>query len=98
MPDDQKPSANLGVLILRPVEHALAAAEREALAIGVPTHDVIQMLMNHLASIVACVEPPGVRAELTKDIMTNLGGLIRQHVERRYIITPKTAVESHNAV
>ena len=53
---------NLGKALLEPLNHAIAAGEREALKIGVPSTDVIEMLLNHLASVVAMIEPAGARA------------------------------------
>jgi len=76
--------ANLGKFVLDPLNHALAAGEREALKIGVPTHDVIEMILNHVASVVAMIEPPGVRAETIKDVIKAFPELVRKYVEVRH--------------
>lgn len=89
MSEEPKPTAppnlpvNLGKLVLEPWQHALAAGMRHALRVGVPTHDVIGMLLNHLASVVAMVEPPGVRAALVKGLVESFPDMIRQHVDAR---------------
>lgn len=79
--------ANLGKLVLGPLNFALAAGEREALKIGVPSHEVIEMLLNHLASVVAMIEPAGVRASTMTDVVKHFPELVRQHVDAR-LTTP----------
>jgi hypothetical protein len=74
---------NLGKALLSPLNHALAAGEREALKVGVPTHDVVEMLLNHLASVVSMVEPPGARAALVEGLVENFAKMVRKHVEAR---------------
>lgn len=85
---------NLGKAILDPLSHALAAGEREALKIGVPTHDVVEMLLNHLASVVAMIEPAAVRAVTVEGLVENFSLMVRKHVDARYmtpggILVPK---------
>lgn len=74
---------NLGKLVLEPWQHALAAGMRHALRVGVPVNNVIEMLLNHMASVVALVEPPGVRAALVKGLVESFPDMIRQHVDAR---------------
>jgi hypothetical protein len=76
--------ADLAKFALAPLDHAIAAGEREALKRGVPTHAVIEMLLNHLASVSAMVEPPQAREGLVRDVVGAFAGLVRQHVEARY--------------
>ena len=73
--------ANIGKAILDPLSHALAAGEREALKIGVPTHEVVEMLLNHLASVVAMIEPPQARALVVEGLVENFAAMVRKHVE-----------------
>ncbi len=85
---------NLGKIVLEPINHGLAAAERHALALGVPTHDVVEMLLNHLASVVAAIEPAGVRAATIEGLVENFSPMVRKHLEARQttnggIIIPK---------
>lgn len=85
-PVDVRPSIpqNLGPLVLTTLDHALAAGEREALKVGVPTHNVIEMLLNHLASVVAMIEPAGARQEVIKGLVESFGTMVRKHLDRRY--------------
>jgi hypothetical protein len=76
---------NLGKFVLDPLNHAIAAGEREALKVGVPASDVIEMLLNHLASVVAMIEPAGVRAETIKDVIRAFPGLVTKHVDARHM-------------
>lgn len=76
---------NLGKTILLPVNAALAAAEREALKLGVPTHEIIQLLLDHLTSIVGHIEPSGVRAQTLKDVVAAIPVLVKKHVELRHM-------------
>lgn len=96
MADEQPPtiSVTVGKILLEPLNHAIAAGEREALARGVPTHAVLEMLVNHLASVVAMVEPAGAREACLRDLVGSFAPLVRQHVERRYttpggVVLPK---------
>lgn len=76
--------ANFGRALLEPINFGLAAAERKALELGVPTHEMIGMLLNHLASVVAMVEPPGAREALIKQLISDFAPMIRKHVDARY--------------
>jgi hypothetical protein len=75
---------NLGPLVLTTLDHALAAGEREALKVGVPAHNVIEMLLNHLASVVAMIEPAGARYEVIKGLVESFSTMVAKHVDRRY--------------
>lgn len=75
---------NIGKFILVPLEHSIAAGARKALESGVPAHLMIEMFINHLASVVAMVEPPGARTACIQDVVAQFSGLVRQHVDRRY--------------
>jgi hypothetical protein len=75
---------NLGVLLLEPLNHGLAAAERQALKMGVPAHDMINLLLNHLASVCAMIEPPQAREALIKDLVSSFSVMVRKHVEARF--------------
>lgn len=72
-------AADLGKMILEPLNHGFAAGCRAALTAGVPTNLVLEMLMNHLASIVAMVEPPGAREECIKGVVRDFASLVTQH-------------------
>lgn len=78
---DERP--NISKAILSPLNHAIAAGEREALKVGVPTHEVLEMLLNHLASVVSLIEPPGAREAALKDVVGSFATLVKQHVDRR---------------
>lgn len=88
---DEQTGPDLGVpenvwkILLEPTNHALAAGLREALRQGVPVHTTIEMLLNQIASIVANVQPPQIRGELTQQIIRSLGPLVQKYVERANI-------------
>ena len=84
MSEELIPASRLGKAILDPLNHAIAAGARQALKNGVATHEVVEMMLNALASVVAMVEPPQAREHLTRDIVGALAGLVRQHVDVRY--------------
>ena len=75
---------NIGKFILDPFDHALASFERRALAQGVPVNKMIELLLNHLASVVAMVEPPGARQELIKGLVGSFSMMVKQHVDARH--------------
>lgn len=85
---------NLGRILLEPLNHGMAAAERKALELGVPAHDMLNMLMNHLTSILAMIEPPGAREEAIKDVVRSVAPMTQRHYELRHmspggVILPK---------
>ena len=89
---------NLGKALLEPLNHAIAAGEREALKIGVPSTDVIEMLLNHLASVVAMIEPAGARAATIEGLVAGFAPMVQKHVAARYmtpggILTPRPVEE-----
>lgn len=74
---------NLARTMLEPINHGYAAATRKSLELGVPAHAVIEMQLNHLASVVAQLEPNGLRLKVIEDVVRQLSGLVRQHVDVR---------------
>lgn len=90
----EKMPENLGKTLLEPLNHAIAAGEREALKLGVPAHDVVEMLLNHLASVVSMIEPAGVRAATVEGLVAGFAPMVHKHVAARYttpggILTPR---------
>lgn len=90
-------SAALAVLVLAPIDHGLAAACREALKRGVTTEKLIEMLLNHLASVVAMVEPAGAREGLIRGLVAAFAPMVKQHVDARLtspggIVDPRAGV------
>ncbi len=77
--------ANLGPFVLSPLNHAIAAGAREAFKLGVPVHNVLEMMVNQLASVIALVEPAGVRANALADVQRQLPDLMRQYVEAKHL-------------
>jgi hypothetical protein len=63
--------------------HGLGAMERRCLEQGVQVQDIIDCLLNHCASLVAIVEPGGMRAELVRSIIDSVPTLVREHVAAR---------------
>lgn len=74
---------NVGKILLEPLNYAFAAGERRALEQGVPAHSMIEMLLNHLASVAAMIEPPGAREALIKQLVASIAPMIEKHVEAR---------------
>jgi len=81
------PSNLLAPMILGPLDYSLAAGCRRALELGAPTEKVVEFLLNHLASVVAMVEPAAYRAELLKGLVGSFAGMVKQHVDAR-LTTP----------
>lgn len=71
-------------LVLSPVDHGLAAMERTLLESGIPVHNVIEMLLNHAASVIAQIDPPGSREETVKGVVSSFSSMVRQHVDARH--------------
>jgi hypothetical protein len=80
-PEPVQLPGNIGKLILDPLEHSIAAGAREALKVGVPTHNVVEMFLNHLASVVAMIEPAGARAATVEGLVNSFGTMVHKHVE-----------------
>lgn len=74
---------NIGKIILDPMQHGLAAYERQALKLGVPAHDVVEMLLNHLASVVAMIEPAGARAATVEGLVAGFSTMVQKHLDAR---------------
>jgi hypothetical protein len=93
-------SKTFGKALLEPLNHAMAAGSREALKQGILAETVIEMHLNHLASVVAMIEPPGAREAAIVDIVQSFAPMVRQHVTARHttpggIITSKPSDEPH---
>jgi hypothetical protein len=100
MPDEQQtatvPEAPSDVtqVLLSPLQHAIAAGTREALAKGVSANAVINMQLNQLCSTIALLQPPEVRVDAIQSVVAAIGPLTREHVLRQNttpggIITPR---------
>lgn len=76
-------SINLGRTMLEPLNHAMAAGTLHALKLGVPAHAVIEMQLNHLASVIAQLEPAGLRLTVIEDIVRQMSTMVRQHVDAK---------------
>lgn len=74
---------NIYQTMLEPLNHGLAVAERKALELGVPTDKVLEMLLNHLTSVLAQIEPAGAREEAVKDIIRAIAPMTSRYVEAR---------------
>lgn len=77
----------LGRFTLEPLSHAMAAGSRQALTQGVPIHELIEMHLNHLASVAAMVEPAAAREILIRDLVGAFAGMVKKHVDVR-LTTP----------
>lgn len=75
---------DLGRAILQPWDHAMAAYEREAAKMGVPAHRVLNLLLNHMASVVAMIDPPQARELLIEDLVKAFAPMVRQHIDARF--------------
>lgn len=75
--------SQFGRLFLEPFTHAMAAGLRKALEMGVPVDQILGILLNHVASITAMLEPEGAREETVKDIVRQLAPLVSQHLDMR---------------
>lgn len=75
---------NIGRLALEPLNHAIAAGSRKALDLGIPVHQVLELSLNNLSSVIAMLEPAELRAEAMRDCIKAIPDLVRQHVDVRY--------------
>jgi hypothetical protein len=82
-------------LLLKPFGNALAAYELECLRMGVPVHKVLGMLLNHLCSVVAQVEPAGAREELIKDLVASFAPMTRKHVDLKHTTKGGVILPNH---
>lgn len=83
--DVQQPDVpkNIYQTMLEPLNHGLAVAERKALELGVPTDKVLEMLLNHLTSVLAMIEPAGARESAVKDVIKSIAPMTSRYVEAR---------------
>lgn len=65
------------LLALGPVDHGIAAMERQLLGLGVPHETLARIMLNHAASIIALIEPPIVRAQVMKNLIGNFPEAVR---------------------
>jgi hypothetical protein len=70
---------DLSKALLDPLNHAMAAGERQAIKMGVPGEMIIEMNMNHLCSVLALVEPVEVREFMIAKLCREMAGLVAQH-------------------
>lgn len=84
----------IGKMLVEPLNYAIAEGSRTALKVGVPARDIIEMHLNHLASIVAMIEPAGVREQTVMDIISSINPLVAKHVQARMgALIPATQAE-----
>lgn len=62
---------NLLTYALHPVDHGIAAMERQLIRLGVPLEMMAKMMMQHAASVCALIEPPIARAEVMERLIKN---------------------------
>jgi hypothetical protein len=74
---------NVGKFVLEPFNHAIAVGMRKALEQGVQTHEVLELLLNQLTSVVAMIEPAGAREQTIKDITNHLATMTQHYVRMR---------------
>jgi hypothetical protein len=74
---------DLSKSLLDPLNHAMAAGERQAIKMGVPGEMIIEMNVNHLCSVLALIEPPQVREHMIAKICAEMASLVGQHVTSR---------------
>lgn len=84
IPSELNPAVlNQARTIIEPLNNSIAAGSMCALKLGVPAHAVIEMHMNHLASVIAQLEPPGLRLSVIEDVVRQISSLVRSHVDVR---------------
>lgn len=74
----------LGRLLLEPLNHGMAAAIRKSFELGVPGEKVIEMLVNHTASVVAMIEPAGAREGALADVLRHMAPMVQKHYDARH--------------
>lgn len=74
----------VGKFLLEPLNHAIAAGTRQALKQGVQAHELVEMHLNHLASVVAMIEPPAARELMLRKIVEDFAPMVGTHVNARY--------------
>jgi hypothetical protein len=88
----------IGKFILEPFNHAIAVGMRKALEQGVQTHEVLELLLNQLTSVIAMIEPSGAREQTIKDITNHLAKMTQHYVRMRHtspggVILPNGAAQ-----
>jgi len=68
-------------VVLDPLNYGLAAGCRRALEVGVPSHMIIEFLLNHMCSVVAMIEPAGAREGLIQDLVRSIAPMVNKHVD-----------------
>jgi len=81
--DPPKLDGGLGKAVLEPINFGLAASLRRALELGAPTSLILELLLNHLCSVAAMVEPPGAREGLIQDLVRSIAPMVNKHVDAR---------------
>lgn len=74
----------IGKFILEPFNHAIAVGMRKALEQGVQTHEVLELLLNQLTSVLAMIEPAGAREQTLRDITNHLASMTQHYVRMRH--------------
>lgn len=75
----------VGKFLLEPLNHAMAAGTRQALKQGVQAHELLELHLNHLASVVAMIEPAGAREAALRQLVSDFAPMVKLHVDARYI-------------
>ncbi len=81
-PKEVVPS-NIGKMVLEPFNHAIAAGMREALRSGIQAHEVVELLLNQLTSVVGMIEPAGARELTVKAIVEHISPMVSTYVQKR---------------
>jgi hypothetical protein len=74
---------NVAKILLEPINHALAVWARKSFELGLPAHSVIELYLNHMASVVAQIEPAGAREECTKQLVSGFAAMVGKHLDAR---------------
>lgn len=75
------PVPDINRTLLEPLNHGIAAATRTLLKLGVSAERVIELHLNQLCSVIAQLEPHGLRVKTIEDVVKSFAPLVRQHVE-----------------
>jgi hypothetical protein len=65
------------------LDGAVGSAVGVCLGIGTPAEQIMNLLVEHLARVLALVEPEQVRNAVLGEIRRNLPGVLHRHVEAR---------------
>src|SRR5579863_231803 len=76
-PEPNRQQPDIAQIALGPFDHMVAAGERQLLSLGVPVDVMVRIMMQHAASILALVEPAGVRAEIMRNMIGNFPSMVR---------------------